>query len=58
MARDDERDRVRADGAADRAGGARISDGSGDILIGRQAAERNLEERLPDLDLEVRASEV
>lgn len=58
MARDDERDRVRADGAADRAGGARISDRSGNILIGRQAAERNLEERLPDLDLEVRASEV
>src|SRR5260370_12863267 len=58
MAWNDERNGVRADGAADSACSPRISDGGCHVLIGRQTAERNLEECLPDLDLKVRAPQV
>ena len=51
----DEGDRVSADRRADGAGGGRPADMGGDVGIGGGGAERQLEQGLPDAELEIRA---
>ncbi len=55
MTGDDEGDRIAPDGGPDRARRLRLADPPGDVGIGRRAAERHAEQRLPDPDLEVAA---
>ena len=51
----DDRDRVAAIGGADSTGRGRAADGAGDVGITARLAERYVEQRGPDLALEIRA---
>jgi hypothetical protein len=58
VARNDERYGIRTHRLTHSSGSAAVSDCRRDVLVSREAAEWNLQERFPDLDLEVRSAHV